>query len=155
MIRQPPMRLWFVNPGIILPADALMHPALPGEMSITIMKKGSEPTQITVTRGDDVWKVNEGELDKLPKDIRPHVDRMLSGLVVGPEAMGPRFDYLPDTSFPANMPKPSELEAAARERMSRQMEQMNRRIEELRQVVEGIRDKKGPEEKKQTESNLK
>ena len=146
--RRPRMRLQFMNPGVILPADALIHPALPGGMSITIMKKGDEPTQITVTRDDDVWKVDEKNLDKLPEDIRPSVERMLNGLVISPEAVGPRFDYMPELFAPKQMPSPAELEAAARGRMQKQMERMNRRLEELHKMIEGMRDKKGPEEKK-------
>jgi len=143
---RPPMRLGFMHPGTILPPDAPMHPALPGTMSITIMKKGDEPTQITVTRDKDVWKVDEKGLDALPADIRPHVERMLRGLVIGPDVLVPRFDYPPDRAtpgIPSGKPGPS-----LRDRIEERMDQMNQRLQEMQERIERILDQQGPEEKK-------
>ena len=48
-------------------------PKIPDNMTISIVRQGGKTAQITVTRGDDKWEVTEGELDKLPEDVRPIV----------------------------------------------------------------------------------
>ncbi|MBN2217832.1 MAG: PDZ domain-containing protein [Pirellulales bacterium] len=143
---RPRMRLRFMHPGVLLPPDASLYPALPGGMSITIAKQGDQPARITVTRGEDIWKVDEKSIDQLPEDVRPHVERMLHGLVAGPEM--PRLDYLPDWTGPRKLGDPSEAGSALRDRIEAQMERMNRRLEEMQKRLEGLRGTPGPEEEK-------
>ncbi|HEY2762069.1 MAG TPA: hypothetical protein VGI75_15030, partial [Pirellulales bacterium] len=54
-------------------------PKIPDNMTISIVRQGGKPAKITVTRGDDKWDVTEGELDKLPEDVRPIVQGTLGG----------------------------------------------------------------------------
>lgn len=145
---RPPMRLRFMHPGTILPPGAPMHPALPGSMSITIMKKGDQPTEITVQRGKDTWKVDEKSIDQLPADIRPHVERMLQGMVLTSEAVAPRADYLPDWAAPAPPGAQGRPGPSLRDRIEERIERMNQQLEELQRRIEGLRENKGPEEKK-------
>ena len=104
---KPPMRLRFYRPGMILPADALMHPALPKSMAIIITKRESEPTRIKVEKDAQTWEVTEKELDTLPKEVRPYVDRMLEGRVFTEESGGPRFDFMPDWVTPGKPAEPA------------------------------------------------
>jgi hypothetical protein len=145
---EPRMRLRFMHPGTILPADAPMHPSLPGSMSITIVKTGDKPTRITVKRGEDVWEVDEKGIDQLPKDVRPYVERMLQGIVVGPDVLIPRFDFMPDWVIQKKPPQPAQAGPPARDPMEEQMRRMNQRLDELQQMMEGLHDKAGPEKEK-------
>jgi hypothetical protein len=61
----------FMWPGGGPPAD------LPDNVSVSIVRKGKEPAKITVTRGEDKWEISDQELNKLPDDLRPQVQRML------------------------------------------------------------------------------
>jgi membrane-associated protease RseP (regulator of RpoE activity) len=78
---------------------------LPENLTVAIIRKGSDPAQVTVQRGDQTWKITEKELDKLPDDVRPHVRRLLGqGWPVGgleglklpaigePDQAAPEFD---------------------------------------------------------------
>jgi membrane-associated protease RseP (regulator of RpoE activity) len=76
----PRMRLHFVHPGMILPRGVEVVPSLPPNMRVAISKRGKQPAEITVERDDQSWTVSETELDELPDDLRPHVDRMLGHL---------------------------------------------------------------------------
>jgi len=142
------MRLRIIHPGTILPPDAPVHPALPGGMSIMILKKGDEPTKITVKRDDKVWKVTEKELDKLPKDVRPHVERMLHGIVAAPEMLAPRFDVVPEWVAPKKPPRLPKEKPSARSRLEERMDRMNERLERLQKMLEKLHDKTGSEKEK-------
>ncbi|HBO42634.1 MAG TPA: hypothetical protein DD670_01600 [Planctomycetaceae bacterium] len=163
---RPSMRLRFMHPGMILPPDVLIHPTLPGGMSITIMKRGDEPTQITVKRGDEEWKVDEKGIEQLPDDIRPHVERMLHGMVIGPDAAAPQLDFLPNWQLrrspadgarpPADEARPPAGEArppvegqprpSARDRIEQRMDQMNQRLQRLQEMMERLQRETGPEQ---------
>jgi membrane-associated protease RseP (regulator of RpoE activity) len=145
---KPQMRLRFMHPGTILPPGAPMQPALPGTMSITIMKQGDQPTQITVTRDKETWKVDEKSIDKLPADVRPHVERMLQGMVIMPEASGPQLDYVPDWMAPRSPGAPPQVGPSIRERIEERMDRMNQQLQELQERMENLRQDKGPEETK-------
>ncbi len=73
---QPPLTFRFFHPGTLMSEDALN---LPKDMKVTITKSGNEPARIVVKQGDKTWEIKENELDKLPDEIRPHVEHMLSG----------------------------------------------------------------------------
>ncbi len=72
--QQDPIRMMYVMPGIVLPEQA---GDFPKDLEVTITKKGDDAAKITVKRGDDQWDVDGKSLDKLPEDIRPHIQRML------------------------------------------------------------------------------
>ncbi|NLE39233.1 MAG: PDZ domain-containing protein [Pirellulaceae bacterium] len=151
---RPSMRLRFMHPGIILAPDALIHPTLPGGMSITILKKGDERTQITVKRGEEEWKVDEKGIDQLPDDIRPYVERMLHGMVLGSDAVAPRLDFLPDWQLrrpPADEARPpveAQPRPSARDRIEQRMDQMNQRLQKLQEMMERLHRETGPEQEK-------
>lgn len=50
---------------------------LPDNMTIKVERQGKKPATISVTRGDDKFETTEEQLDKLPADIRPLVERAL------------------------------------------------------------------------------
>lgn len=56
---------------------------LPENLTIVVTKQGSQPAKVAVSRGDAKWDVTEEQLDKLPDDVRPHVERMLGHYSVG------------------------------------------------------------------------
>ena len=116
-------------------------------MSVTIPKEGSEPTRITVKRGEETWDVTEKELDKLPADVRPAVDRMLGGMVLGPEGVGSRFDFVPDLAASGKPDKPSDDRGGLSDRLEDRLDKMNQRIERL-QKASRTYDKAGPEQEK-------
>lgn len=69
----------FLGPGILPPNVDLELGRFPGDLSVTIKKEGDQPARITVKRGDDKWEVTSEELEKLPQELRPHVERFLGG----------------------------------------------------------------------------
>ena len=80
---QPPLQLRFIRPGAIVPGDVLVTVPLPPNMSIVVSKEGDQPARIVVKRGHEKWELTEKELDKLPADVRPHVQRMLGRGLTG------------------------------------------------------------------------
>jgi membrane-associated protease RseP (regulator of RpoE activity) len=126
-----PMHFRLLRPGAILP-NALAELPLPGNMSISVSKEGDQPAKIVVKRGDEKWEVTEKELDKLPADVRPHVEHMLGhgGLVGALERAVPA----PPPGVhndPAHIaPEPWEG------RLEKRLEAMDRRIERLLRAVE-------------------
>jgi len=147
---RPPMRFRFFQPGWILPPGAPAQPPLPRNMSVAITKTGDDPARIVVKKGDQKWEVTEDEIDKLPEEIRPHIQRMLGGVPpVAPE-QGKPFDFVPDWSMPPGIEVPSP------EGLEKRMEEMNRRIEELRKSLDEMRPRlKAPQKKDRPEDQQK
>jgi len=141
-----PMQWRFFGPGAILPPEA--RPPLPGNMSIGISKQGDQPAKITVNQGDQKWEVTEEQLDKLPENIRPHVERMLGRAAGGPEGRVFRFDFAPD--WERAIPSPPEG------RLEKRLEEMSKRIDQLRKSIEELRERRSragtaPEEKQNSD----
>ncbi len=68
--------------GLVLGGQNFDLNQMPGGIEVNITREGDGPAKVTVRRGDESWTVEEGDeqaLDKLPKEIRPFVERMLSG----------------------------------------------------------------------------
>jgi hypothetical protein len=138
-----PFRFRFFYPGRVFPPRAEKTPPLPGNLTITITKKGDEPAKIVVKRDGESWEVTEQELDKLPADIRPHVEQLLRG----PAAPGPGVPPGAQPERPQErrywLPGPPwwsfEEEQKLRERIEREMKEIQRRMEELRQSIEELR----------------
>lgn len=52
---------------------------MPDDLTLQITKEGNKPATIHVKKGDKSWETTGDKLDSLPKEIRPHVERLLSG----------------------------------------------------------------------------
>jgi PDZ domain len=52
---------------------------LPDNVSISVSRSGKNPAKISVSRGDEKWDITDQELNKLPDDLRPFVERMVGG----------------------------------------------------------------------------
>lgn len=74
---QPPLVFRFYHPGVIVPPGESLN--IPKNMTIVITKEGDKPAKIVVQKDNQKWEVTENELDKLPPDVRPHVEKMLRG----------------------------------------------------------------------------
>lgn len=125
---RPSMKFRFWRqPGTILPGQPSPAERLPDNVKIEIRKEGEKPAEIKVTRGDESWSVNENELDKLPEDLRPHIERMLGA------AHGP-------TGWWGITPQGFKLPDAAQDwgsMIEKRFEEMNRRIDRLPNPLEG------------------
>jgi len=77
---QKDVRVMVVRPGTVFPTD-LGAVKLPEGMSISISKSDDKPATIDVQQGEKKWSVTEDELDKLPPEIRVHVERMRAPMV--------------------------------------------------------------------------
>lgn len=131
---------WFMRPPYLLRPGALFHAPLPGNLSISITKRGDQPAEIVVKQDDKKWEITEKELDKLPKDIRPHVERMLGHPLRWP---GMTLDKL--------IPEPPRVvrlerraEPALEARLEKRLEEINRQLEQLRKAVDELRSKQAP-----------
>ncbi|MBN2291852.1 MAG: PDZ domain-containing protein [Pirellulales bacterium] len=125
---RPPLRMRFMHPGMILPP-------LPPDMTVTMIRKGDQPPKFIVKRGDEKWTVTADELDKLPADIRPHVERMIGGTnIVLPRPPGMLF---PGERL--NMPDPAQIEKKLEQRIQKEMEAMNRQLKRLEKMAEDLR----------------
>jgi len=80
---QKDVRVMVVRPGTVLPVGPGAV-KLPEGMSISISKSDDKPATIDVQQGDKKWSVTEDELDKLPPEIRVHVERMRAPMVYLP-----------------------------------------------------------------------
>jgi len=123
----------FGGPAIVLPPGTRLGPPLPGNLSITISKQGNEPAKIVVKRDDEKWELTEKELDKLPPDIRPHVERMLGRV--------PRVDFRvfgPEDRALRPLPLPK---APGVESLEKRLDQMSRQLEELRRSLRQLRER--------------
>lgn len=130
---RPSMKFQFWRqPGTVLPSPPKPEAKLPDNVRIKILRQGDTPAEIEVTRGDENWSINEGELDKLPDDLRPHVERML-GRHHGP---GDSWNW-----FSKDFKVPNPLEG--REGIiEKRFEEMNRRLDQLRDSIEQLRGKR-------------
>lgn len=143
-----PLRWRFVGPGAILPPGAWPRPPLPGNMSITITKKGDQPAKITVKQGGEKWEVTEEELDKLPDKVRPHVEGMLGRVVGGPKDHVRWLDFVPDWRAPLRPearpegPPETRRESPPEAGLQRRLEEMNRQIERLHKSIEELRERR-------------
>lgn len=72
--------MWRFGPGVVLGGEKF-----PDDLHIKIEKHGNQPAKVEVQRGDQKWELTEEDLQKLPEEIRPHLERMLgrSPLLLG------------------------------------------------------------------------
>jgi hypothetical protein len=147
---RPPLRFRFVHPGMIVPPGVAVVPPLPAGVSVAISKEGDQPAKIVVRRGDQKWEVTEKELDKLPTDIRQHVERMLGRGALGVVGALSSLD-MPEVAPPKQQPQPEAGSAAASprrsdsfERIDKRFDDMNRRMDKLFKEVEQLNGSRGP-----------
>lgn len=130
-----PVRFQIVQPGAIVPKNALPTNTLPNELSISISKSGNQPAKIEVARGADKWSLTENNLDQLPADVRGHVERMLGRNqgFSGSLRIVPQFSGMPMPATMNALPKtPEEMHR----HMQKQIEEMNRRIETMHKMIQ-------------------
>ncbi len=132
-----PWRFRFWGPGTILPPDAKPDRPIPRNMQVTITRSGDDPAKIVAQRGDEKWEVTEDDLDKLPDDVRPHVERMLGRTPPpgGPKSRSGNFDFVPEWPGPRWQVWPEGG-------LEKRMEEMSRRIEELRKSLDQMREQR-------------
>jgi hypothetical protein len=143
---RPAFRFQFLHPGAIVPPDVLISTPLPPDMSIIVSKEGDQLVKIVVKRGDKKWEVTEKELDKLPADVRPHVERMLGhhllGMVMPYGAPPPSGGQTPAPAASRGVTSPAEsgvwerLERRVDERfneMSQRMDQVMKQLDALQE----------------------
>ena len=144
--RDPAKTLRFnvMRPGVLLPPGAADPGRLPENLTIVITKQGSQPAKVTVSRGDAKWEVTEEQLDKLPDDIRPHVERMLGHYAVG-FGRPWTWDLIPEVK-PREAPRSPAGRAQPDATLQKQLDQMHRQLEELRKSLDGLKAGQGAEE---------
>jgi membrane-associated protease RseP (regulator of RpoE activity) len=70
------LQLRFVGPGFVGEGGKAVD-KFPEDLSVSVTKEGDKPAKIVVQKKDQKWEIKEDELDKLPAEVRPFVDRML------------------------------------------------------------------------------
>ena len=144
---QRPFNFRNFGPGVIVGQPGMMN--IPnGQISVSFDKKQGRPTEITVKRGDETWKIvgdDPEALEKLPNDLRPFVERMLhGGSPVGFDFQMPNMERLERRGF-------------GDDRLSERLEEMERRMEELQRRLLGPNGENGDqpeaEETEQQEAN--
>jgi membrane-associated protease RseP (regulator of RpoE activity) len=138
--------LWIdrFRPGVIVPPGKPM----PGDMAVAITKQGDQPAKITVKKGDKTWEVTEDELDKLPDDVRPHVERML-GRLPGVNLPGAEMFNLPDLDIEVLPPQaaPRQWRMPREPAADKTLEDLQRQVDELRKAIEQMQNRQRPKPK--------
>lgn len=129
-----------IHPAIVMGRNAQQ---LPDNLSITITCQGKQPARITVKRDEVTWELTEDELDKLPAEIRPHVQHMLAGLNASsvrqdPMAYRPTRIIVTDPSVKPFQNKAAPQPQRPDEQISQQLKQLQQQLEELQQSVEKL-----------------
>lgn len=137
-----------------------MGSKLPENMSVEIHKEGAKPAEITVHRGDESWHVTQDELDKLPADVRRHVEPMLGWGFRVPQQMSSMFRGR--TTPPGEAPREAERPRGPRgpgqpgeprpdaggddsrfERLDRRIDQLQQGLERLEELLRRDRPRRG------------
>ncbi len=153
-----PMQFRFMHPGTILPPGANVRPPLPDNMTVIITKEGAKPANVVVRRNGKSWEVTEKELDKLPDNVRKHVELILGNFSEPlPKWIGRKhihrlldrpdvpLEFVPDWPHHGRMSDPILKEPAAassdsfEKRLERRFDEMNRRIEQIHKLLEQMR----------------
>jgi hypothetical protein len=133
-----PLKFRMMRPGVLLPPGAAELRPMPEDLKVVVTKEGPKPAKIEVTRKDQRWEVTEDDLDRLPADVRTHVENLLGRWCTA--AMKPA------TAKPGS---PDALKAprdAAPKQLERELEDMNRQVERLRQMLDELRARQSREE---------
>ena len=131
-----PMRFRFLRLGTILPPGPPLLPAMPGNLRVTITRQTDTPAAIVVQRGEEKWEITEEELDKLPDDIRPHIEQFLNP----PILRGP-IGHVPGVDRDRMEARLAEI-ARRMERVHLLVEEMHRRMDRLHLPAEEIKEER-------------
>jgi membrane-associated protease RseP (regulator of RpoE activity) len=131
----------FIQPGAILPPGAPIQPPMPGNMSININRNGTQPAHITITWNDKNWNITEEELDKLPAEVRPYVERMLGRekvKITGPDRTISAEAL--DITIPAPSPGMPGAQGMQRQvqisrSLEERLEELNRKLDQLQKEL--------------------
>lgn len=157
-----PMRVEFYNPGLVVGRSAEWKLGdLPKNLSISISKSGEQAAKIVVSKDGEKWEVTEKELEKLPPEIRGHVERSLRP---GPwEArmthVRPHIEFVrpgvamprptppsvPGVAAPSPVVPPQALPAPAAGNVDRRLEEVNDRLERLQKAVDALIEQRAKE----------
>jgi hypothetical protein len=124
------------------------QPVQPDDLSISITRKGQSPLQIVARRGEQTWEATEADYrEKLPEDVRPHVESMLGGrhldstlkltgvtgfdLRLGNDG---RRGSSASGDKPPTIPNPAEV----LQKLDGQLEALHARFSELRKAVQQL-----------------
>lgn len=133
---------------------------LPDDVTVTTVRKGSDPLKISIKKGDQAWEVNEKDLSTLPMEVRRYAEMTLAGqlndtvpftrIVTVPPAPVIPPKYVPQTD--ARPPKASHTTVAPpqiwktatvtdrplqnQQEIERQLKELSEQVEKLRQAVE-------------------
>ncbi len=121
------MQIHVFSPGAIIASPGANVQSMPNNLSVAITKEGDQPAKITVKRNDEKWELTEKDLDKLPGDVRPFVERMLHGSG-GLKAI----EVAPKGGAIQVQPFPGPIDS----RLEKRFDEMNRRMERLFKMVE-------------------
>jgi membrane-associated protease RseP (regulator of RpoE activity) len=156
------MRLF--GPGMVMNGQA-MNAQIPGGVQVSITRENDGPATVTVRKGDETWTVKGDDKEaiaKLPDDVRPFVERLLSSQQPGAGLFQGAFgadleDILPNGLGQFNIDLNGQAAAAlgqraaalgqraaaveeraqnASERMMRRMEEMEKRLEQLQHQLD-------------------
>jgi hypothetical protein len=72
------LSIFLARPPVVAHREVLDPVELPKNVKIRVTKEGDKPAQIHVQRDDEEWDVTEETLDKLPEELREHVQPFLS-----------------------------------------------------------------------------
>lgn len=127
--------------------------SLPDDVTVSVVRKGSEPAKVSVKRGEQTWEATEKELDKLPEDLRKHAETALRGHIPQPvrKTWTARVAPTPSTTAVPSVPSivvgpPSAaehhrvtVEAQQREqhrKAAEQLEQARKQLDQQREQLE-------------------
>ncbi|HUG89435.1 MAG TPA: PDZ domain-containing protein [Planctomycetaceae bacterium] len=144
------VELHLVRPGVVVGFAGTPGAALPKDLKITITREGDQLARIKVEReGRGWWGATEKELDTLPDDVRPYVERMLgrgrpfqATLEVERERAGlpavrSRIATLPRVQL-TQPAQPAPPQAAS---LQKQLDELNARLKELQKAIEALQAK--------------
>ncbi len=135
-----PFRFRLLRPGII---DRKLGEA-PKDLTINITKQADKPAKIIVKKGDKTWEVTDSTLDKLPKEIRQYVERLLrpspirGALIPGGQGLPPQPLSEPSLKF-GELFVPKWQARPGGDKIEKQLEKMTKQIEALRKAVEELK----------------
>jgi membrane-associated protease RseP (regulator of RpoE activity) len=129
-----PIQFRIVGPsGAIVPNNAIAPLSLPGNTSVAITKEGDHPAKIVVKRNNDKWELTEKDIDKLPADLRPVVERML-----GHSTSNALFGIVGPSTTPAPSPGTMQFQPlpGLDPRIEKRFDEMNQRMDQLMKLME-------------------
>jgi membrane-associated protease RseP (regulator of RpoE activity) len=142
-----------VQPGVVAGFGFGAAAKLPDDVTITIVRKGSEKAKITVQKGESKYEVTEDKIGDLPEDLRGHVKRMLGDVSMSATA---KYRALA-AAAPAQAAQAAQAAHAAQAaramtlhlhdatggpaELKKELEELKKQLEELKKAVEALKDK--------------